>query len=197
MVITFDNIISRSNCYGLPTFDGFTTRTNAPQSCNPLKDGGHIHPLVDEEKPYIQDDINMKNTNTRKIIIMVIRILVVDDQPIVRRGLRMYLSLDTSLEIVGEAANGHEAIQLSELLKPDVILMDIMMPEMNGIEATANVRSKGANITIIALSHSQDPLLINAAIQAGANIYLSKDVQTEQLIRAIKTGSVDPPDILR
>lgn len=108
----------------------------------------------------------------------------------------MYLSLDATLEIVGEATNGYEAIQLAELLKPDVILMDLMMPGMDGIEATAQVRSTSSNITIIALSHSQDPLQIEAVLKAGANAYFSKDVQTEQLLMAIKNINIDPLDRL-
>lgn len=128
---------------------------------------------------------------------MVIRILIVDDEPRVRRGLRMYLSLDTHLEIVGEAVNGHQAVELSEVLEPDVILMDLMMPEMNGIEATALIRSKGYKSMIIALSHNQNPLWIDAMLKAGANTYISKTVQTEELILAIKTIKTDSHDILK
>lgn len=120
---------------------------------------------------------------------MAIRVLLVDDQLIVRRGLRMFLSLDTELEIVGEATNGYEAIELSNQLQPDVILMDLMMPKMDGIEATARLRSQGITTIIIALSHSQDRTIINAALESGANAYFSKVVQTEDLIAAIKGAS--------
>jgi len=118
---------------------------------------------------------------------MTIRILIVDDQPMVRQGLRMYLSLDKDLEIIGEATNGHEAITLANALKPDVILMDIMMPRMTGIEATAFLRTNDKTTIMIALSHNQDPALINAIMQAGANAYFSKGVQTDKLITVIKT----------
>ena len=118
---------------------------------------------------------------------MAIRILVVDDQPMVRRGLRMFLSLDADLEIVGEATNGYEAINLVDTLNPDIILMDLMMPQMNGIEATAFLRQNANTSIIIALSSSQDPTLIDAVLQAGANAYFSKGIQTEKLITVIKS----------
>lgn len=117
---------------------------------------------------------------------MAIRILLADDQPLVRQGLRMFLSLDAELEIVGEAANGYEVIRLANVLKPDVILMDLIMPQMDGVEATASLRSGDNSIAIIALSHSQDPALIEAVTRAGADLYLSKGIQTEKLITAIK-----------
>ena len=82
-------------------------------------------------------------------------------------------------------------------LKPDVVLMDLMMPILNGIEATAKLRSKGINIVIIALSQNQNPFIIDAIMNAGANAYFAKDVQTEQLIMTIKKTKVKPPDRLR
>lgn len=118
---------------------------------------------------------------------MAIRILLVDDQSIVRQGLRMFLSLDDTLEIVGEAANGLDAITQVVTLQPDVVLMDMMMPQMDGIEATSLLRMRGNNVAVIALSQNQDPGLIDEMIKAGANAYLSKSVHTEELIRVIKT----------
>jgi len=125
-------------------------------------------------------------TITMKVNTMAIRILLVDDQSIVRQGLRMFLSLDDALEIVGEAANGYEAITQVDALKPDVILMDLLMPQMNGVEATAQLRMQGNKVAIIALSQNQNPALIDAVIEAGANAYLPKEVQTEELITVIK-----------
>lgn len=117
---------------------------------------------------------------------MAIRILVVDDQPMVRQGLRMYLSLDADLEVIGEATNGYEAVNFAMRLKPDVILMDLMMPQLNGIEATDLLRTYDSATTIIALSNSEDPALIEAMMQAGANAYFSKGIETEKLITVIK-----------
>lgn len=135
-----------------------------------------------------QAKIKHEKRNHRKLITMAIRILVVDDQPLVRRGLRMFLSLDANLEIVGEATNGHEAIKLAGMLKPDVILMDMMMPHMNGIEATAFLRTNDNTTMIIALSSSQDQTLIDAILKAGANAFLSKEVHTGELITLIKSN---------
>lgn len=117
---------------------------------------------------------------------MAIRILLVDDQPMVRQGLRMFLSLDADLEVIGEARNGYEAVNFATRLKPDVILMDLMMPQLNGIEATDLLRIYDRATTIIALSISEDPALIEAVIRAGANAYFSKGVETEKLITMIK-----------
>lgn len=117
---------------------------------------------------------------------MTIRILIADDQPLVCQGLRMYLGLDDELEVVGIAGTGYEAVRLAQELKPDVILMDLMMPQMGGIDATALLRTNGLPVGIIALSQSQNPDDIYTVMKAGANVYLSKGVKTEELIMVIK-----------
>jgi DNA-binding NarL/FixJ family response regulator len=117
---------------------------------------------------------------------MTIRILIADDQPLVCQGLQMYLSLDAELEIVGIAGNGYEAVRLAQELKPDVILMDLRMPQMDGIDATALLRANRIPTAIIALSQSQNPDEIDTVMKAGANIFLLKGVKTEELIMVIK-----------
>jgi DNA-binding NarL/FixJ family response regulator len=98
----------------------------------------------------------------------------------------MFLSLDSDLEIVCEATNGYEAVGIAKMLKPDVILMDLMMPQMNGIEATALLRADGIQADIIALSQCQDKRVIEAVMKAGANFFLPKEVHNEELITVIK-----------
>ena len=130
--------------------------------------------------------MNVYEMHTGKLNDMAIRILLADDQPLVRQGLRMYLALDKELEIVGEAGNGYEAVQMATHLVPDIILMDLMMPQMNGVEATEQLRFNGIQAGIIALSQSQDSHLIDAAMKAGADIFISKEIHNDDLITVIK-----------
>lgn len=115
-----------------------------------------------------------------------IRVLIVDDHEMVRRGLGLFLRGYDDLVLVGEAANGEEAIQLCAEVYPDVILMDIIMPEMSGIEASHIIRQKHPNIQIITLSSASDTNNVTAAVQAGANGYLLKNVSDDQLADAIR-----------
>jgi NarL family two-component system response regulator LiaR len=110
-----------------------------------------------------------------------IRILLVDDHDMVRRGLAVFLQAFPDLELVGEAANGLEAIDLCSQLKPDVILMDVMMPDMDGIEATRRIRAQYPSIHILMLSSSKDEHLILSAIQAGAIGYVLKDIRVDEM----------------
>lgn len=116
---------------------------------------------------------------------MSIRILIADDHGIVRQGLRMYLQFDPDLEIVGEAANGKEAVELAGKLRPDVILMDILMPVMDGLEATAAIRQAQPDTEVIALTSVLDDGIIHQAIRAGAIGYLLKDTGSDELCRSI------------
>ena len=99
----------------------------------------------------------------------------------------MFLSLDPDLEIVGEATNGYEAVGMAKMLKPDVILMDLVMPQMNGIEATLRLREDSElSALIIGVSSIHDSSLIHAAIVAGIDTFVSKDMQPENLIAVLK-----------
>lgn len=120
---------------------------------------------------------------------MTIRILVVDDHVVVRQGLRMFLGLDPELEIVGEAENGAEAIDRAAELKPDVVLMDMLMPVMDGITATSAIRSQMPDTEVIALTSVLEDEAVIGAVKAGAIGYLLKDTQSDELCRAIKAAA--------
>ena len=130
-----------------------------------------------------------------------IRVLVVDDHDIVRQGLRALLSEYEDIVIVGEATNGHEAIQEVERLKPDVVLMDLMMPEMDGIEATGRITGEYSDVRILVLTTFSSENLVFPAIKAGAHGYLLKDSgsgQVEEAIRLVHRGEPSlHPDIAR
>jgi NarL family two-component system response regulator LiaR len=119
---------------------------------------------------------------------MPIRVLIVDDHTVVRQGLRMFLGLDHDFEIVGEASNGLQALKLAHQLKPDVILMDLLMPEMDGLTATASIRRELPEIEVIALTSVLEDNAVVSAVRAGAIGYLLKDAQPGELIRAIKAA---------
>jgi len=117
---------------------------------------------------------------------MGIKVLIVDDHALLREGLVKILSLDNDLEIIGEASRGEEAITLARKLKPDVILMDINMPGLNGIEATKVIKAELPRIGIIALTIHDDEEYIFELVRAGVSGYVLKDIQPERLISAIK-----------
>ena len=120
---------------------------------------------------------------------MGIRILIVDDHGVVRQGLRMYLALDPELEVVGEAANGAEALRLTHELQPDVVLMDLLMPVMDGIAATGAIRRELPDVEVIALTSVLEDSAIYGAMRAGAIGYLLKDTQADELCRSIKAAA--------
>lgn len=115
-----------------------------------------------------------------------IKILIVDDDQNVRWGLKMFLELDPELFIVGIATNGQEAIEKVNLLKPDIVLMDLLMPILDGISATQLIKIRFPDVEIIALTSVLEDDRIYLAIQAGAMGYLTKDIQANQLSDAIK-----------
>ena len=120
---------------------------------------------------------------------MGIRILIVDDHGVVRQGLRMYLALDPELEVVGEATNGAEALRLAHELEPDVVLMDLLMPVMDGIAATETIRRELPEVEVIALTSVLEDSAVYGAMRAGAIGYLLKDTQADELCRAIKAAA--------
>ncbi len=120
---------------------------------------------------------------------MSIRILLVDDHAVVRQGLKMFLGLDPDLEVVGEAENGEEAIRLTRELNPDVVLMDLLMPVMDGIAAIAVIRRDLPDTEVIALTSVLEDESVMKAMRAGAIGYLLKDTQAEELRRAIKAAA--------
>ena len=120
---------------------------------------------------------------------MTIRVLVVDDHSVVRQGLRMFLGLDTELDVVGEAANGQEALERARQLRPDVVLMDLIMPVMDGITAIAALRLELPDTEVIALTSVLEDEKVIGAVRAGAMGYLLKDTHAEDLCRAIKAAA--------
>ncbi|BCL81174.1 DNA-binding response regulator [Ktedonobacteria bacterium brp13] len=120
---------------------------------------------------------------------MTIRIVVVDDHSIVREGLRLFLGLDPELEIVGEAANGVEAVEQARTLQPDVILMDLLMPVMDGIAAITAIRREFPEMEVLALTSVLERGSVVQAIRAGAIGYLLKDTQAHELRKAIKAAA--------
>lgn len=120
---------------------------------------------------------------------MTIRVLIVDDHAVVRQGLKMFLGLDPELEVVGEAENGEEAMQQAAELQPEVVLMDLLMPKMDGITAISAIRRELPDIEIIALTSVLEDASVVGAIRAGAMGYLLKDTQADDLCRAIKAAA--------
>jgi DNA-binding NarL/FixJ family response regulator len=120
---------------------------------------------------------------------MPIRILLVDDHSVVRQGLRMFLALDPELEVVGEAADGAEALKAARRLQPDVVLMDLLMPVMDGITAIGALRRELPDIEIIALTSVLEDASVIGAVRAGAIGYLLKDTRADELCRAIKAAA--------
>jgi DNA-binding NarL/FixJ family response regulator len=120
---------------------------------------------------------------------MTVRILIADDHSVVRQGLRMFLGLDPDLEVIGEASNGAEAVRLAHELHPDVVLMDVLMPQMDGVTATGKIRGELPETEVIALTSVLDDGTVIGAVKAGAIGYLLKDTQAEELCRAIKAAA--------
>ena len=117
-----------------------------------------------------------------------IRVMIVDDHGMVRRGLMAYLISDPELEVVAEARDGQEAIQLCEQFLPDVILMDLVMPELSGVAATRIIHKRWPEVQVIALTSFQEKELVQEAFQAGAISYLLKNVSGEDLAEAIRAS---------
>jgi two-component system response regulator NreC len=114
------------------------------------------------------------------------RILLVDDHAVVRQGFKMILDAQADMQIVGEAANGREAVDLAEQLRPDIVVMDVAMPELNGIEATRRVIAADSHIRVIALSMHKDSVYVREILRAGARGYLLKDSGADDLVKAIR-----------
>jgi DNA-binding NarL/FixJ family response regulator len=121
---------------------------------------------------------------------MAIKILIVDDHSVVRQGLRMFLQLEPDFEIVGEASNGAEAVQKVKELNPDVVLMDLLMPAMGGIQAIEIIKLDHPDIEVIALTSVLEDASVVNAIRAGAIGYLLKDTEANDLIKAIKAAAL-------
>jgi DNA-binding NarL/FixJ family response regulator len=120
---------------------------------------------------------------------MAIRVLIVDDHDVVRKGLAGFLRLDPALEVVGEAEDGAEAVRLARELRPDVVLMDLLMPEMDGIAATRIIRGELPDTEVVALTSVLEDAAVVGAMRAGAIGYLLKDTRVEELGRAVRAAA--------
>lgn len=118
---------------------------------------------------------------------MSIRILLADDHKITRQGLRSLLEKQQDMEVVAEAENGRTAVHLTAELAPDVVIMDLTMPDLNGVEATKQILNKSPDTKIVALSMHSDSLFVTAMLKSGAAGYLLKECAFEELTRAIRT----------
>ncbi len=117
-----------------------------------------------------------------------IRVMIVDDHAVVRSGLSAFMLAFDELDLVGEAENGKEAVRLCGELSPDVVLMDLMMPEMDGATATKFIRQQYPKTQVIALTSFREDTLVQGALQAGAISYLLKNVSADELVRAIQAA---------
>lgn len=120
---------------------------------------------------------------------MKIRILLADDHAVVRKGFQFILAAQPDFEVVGEAANGQEAVDLAKLLQPDVVVMDVSMPELNGIEATRRIGEVSPKARVLALSMHRDSVYVREILRAGARGYILKDAQEVELLGAVRSVS--------
>ena len=120
---------------------------------------------------------------------MTISVLLADDHQVVRQGIRMVLDLDPELEVVGEASNGEEALHHAHRLKPDVVLMDLVMPVMDGVKATGEIRRELPDTEVVALTSVLEDASVTGAVKAGAIGYLLKNTGGDELCQAIKAAA--------
>ena len=116
-----------------------------------------------------------------------VKILLADDHTIVRQGLKLILSAHPDMEVVGEAANGREAVEMADKLRPDVVLMDVQMPELNGIEATKKMVAAQPRIRILVLSMHKESVYVREIMKAGARGYILKDAIDTELLNAVRS----------
>jgi two-component system, NarL family, response regulator LiaR len=125
----------------------------------------------------------------------IIRIIIADDHAVVRNGLSSFITAFDDFELVGEAKNGEQAVSLCEQYRPDVVLMDLMMPVMDGATATRLIRQKYPRVQVIALTSFKEREQVQSAIQAGAIGYLLKDISADELARAIRQAHAGKPTL--
>lgn len=133
-----------------------------------------VHALVDANLERCQENM--------------IRTVIVDDHHLVRRGLRMLLNQASDLQVVGEAIDGEEALRVVEAMKPDVVVMDVDMPLMNGFEATRLIRTRHKATQVVMLSMHTDPALVRQALENGAKSYILKQAMAQDLMEAIRSA---------
>jgi DNA-binding NarL/FixJ family response regulator len=120
-------------------------------------------------------------------VLKEIKLVLADDHAVVRSGTRELLEQEPDLKIVGEASNGEEAVRLAQELQPDVLVIDVRMPKMSGVEATRRIKAESPDMKVLVLTAHDDDEYVFALLQAGANGYLLKTAEIEELVRAIRT----------
>ncbi len=118
----------------------------------------------------------------------LIRVLLVDDHAVVRRGLKGFLELQADIDVVGEAEDGQQAVSVADRLSPDVILMDLLMPNMNGLEAIGAIKQAHPEVEIVAVTSFIEEEKVTQALEAGASGYLLKDAEAEEVARAVRAA---------
>jgi two-component system, NarL family, response regulator LiaR len=124
-----------------------------------------------------------------------IRVMIADDHDVVRRGLSMFLTGFDDLELIGEAGNGADAIRLCGELQPDIVLMDMDMPDMDGIAATRIIRSQYPHIQVVILTGSKEDMLVQSALQAGAIGYMLKNISVAEMANIIRLAHMGKPSL--
>jgi NarL family two-component system response regulator LiaR len=124
-----------------------------------------------------------------------IRILLADDHTVVRSGLSAVLAMQDDFKIVGEAGDGEEALRLCESLKPDVVLMDLLMPKLDGVAATKAIKERWPQVQVIALTSFKEKEYVEGALKAGANGYLLKNVSADELVTAVRRAVAGQPSL--
>jgi NarL family two-component system response regulator LiaR len=124
-----------------------------------------------------------------------IRVLLVDDHMVVRSGLSTVLAVYDDINLVGEAGDGEEAFRLCERLQPDVVLMDLLMPRMDGVTAIKAIKERWPQIQVIALTSFKEKEYVEGALKAGANGYLLKNVSAEELVNAVRRAAAGQPSL--
>jgi two-component system, NarL family, response regulator LiaR len=122
-----------------------------------------------------------------------LRIVIVDDHKMVRNGLRTFLLVHDDLELVGEAADGQEALAVVARMRPDVVLMDLQMPRMDGVTATRALLARDPGLCVVALTSFKEEAMVTQALEAGARGYLLKDIEGNELARAIRAAHAGAP----
>jgi DNA-binding NarL/FixJ family response regulator len=116
----------------------------------------------------------------------MIKVLLVDDQTLIRQGIRLLLEIESDIQVVGQAANGREALEQVETLRPDVVLMDVRMPEMDGVAATRELGVRFPEVKVIILTTFEDDETVFEGLKAGARGYLLKDISSEEMAQAVR-----------
>lgn len=123
------------------------------------------------------------------------RIVVADDHPVMRRGLMELISSEPGVCVIGEASDGVEAVDLARHLHPDLVLMDVNMPEMDGIKATEIIKSEFPEVQVVAVSMYEDPQIMEEMLQAGASAYIVKGESFDKLLEVLRSDATDTTEV--